>query len=315
MKELIPAIARESLKAELTKDKFVRKTNFNNNELYIVTHHDSPLLMQEIGRLREISFRAVGGGTGKEADIDKYDTAENPYKQLIVWDPEDEEILGGYRFLFGENIPRDENGKVSIASTGLFEISHKFETEYLPYTIELGRSFVQPKYQARSAGRKGLFALDNLWDGLGALHVLFPGSKYYFGKVTMYPDFDRVARDLILYFYNYHFQDSENLVYPKDGLKLSYETDTSEFSTFFSGDYKQDYKILSRKVRDLGQNIPPLVNTYMNLSPNMKMFGTALNSSFGNVEETGILITIADIYDSKKERHIESYIEELKQRK
>ena len=306
-KEIIPAVSKELLEKELNEDRFLRKTNNGNNEIYVITHHDSPNVMLEIGRLREISFREAGGGTGKNADIDDYDTAEYPYKQLIVWEPEKKEIVGGYRFLdCTVKIPHDENGKIKLATRGLFEFSEKFINEYLPYTLELGRSFIQPDYQASKVGRKALFSLDNLWDGLGALVVLNPKIKYLFGKITMYTNYDVFARDMILYFLKKHFPDKEKLVFANEPLQL--EIDEDKLAEIFSGnDYKEEFKILNRMVRDRNEIIPPLFNSYMNLSPTMKVFGTAINHHFGSVEETGIMITIDDIYETKKHRHIASF--------
>ena len=309
-KDIIAPIEKALLEKELTKERFVRNANNGNNEIYIVNHHNSPNVMLEIGRLREITFREAGGGTGKSADIDDYDTAKFPYQQLIVWDPKQKEIIGGYRFLnLSEQIPRDENNKVKLATTGLFEFSEKFINEYLPYSIELGRSFIQPKYQASRVGRKALFSLDNLWDGLGALIVLYPKIKYLFGKITMYVSYNSYARDMILYFLKKYFKDQEKLLYPRSPLET--KTKEEEFRKIFNGkDYKEDFKILNRKVRDKGEIIPPLFNSYMNLSPSMKVFGTAINPNFGGVEETGILITIKDIYETKKDRHISSFEQE-----
>ena len=311
MKDVINPIDREILKKELTKERLLRPTNYSDNEIYVITHHDSPNLMLEIGRLRELTFRAAGGGTDKEVDIDSYDTSdESPYNQLIVWDPEKEEILGGYRFMFGDKAVQDASGKYLMGTTGLFEFSEEFEQNYLPYSIELGRSFVQPLYQSRAAGRKGMFALDNLWDGLGALMVDNPRMKYFLGKVTMYMDFNRNARDLILYFMEKQFPDTNKLVYPKDPIFI--EGDKEKLASIINGaTYKEDHKILSRVVRDEGELIPPLINAYLNLTPSMLSFGTSMNSHFGEVEETGILITIDDIYDDKKERHVNTYIEYL----
>ncbi len=304
MRDIIPAVSKELLKKELTEDKFVRNTNYGDNELYILSHHDSPNLMMEIGRLREIAFRIAGGGTGKEADIDSYDTASNPYKQLIVWDKEQEEIIGGYRFINLNNPPVDKNGDYKLATKGLFEFSDEFMKEYMPYTIELGRSFIQPDFQARKASRKTLFALDNLWDGLGALVVSNPEVKYFFGKVTMYTHFNKYARDLILYFLNNQFYNQNRLVYPVTPLK--YYTDEKVLKNIFTeNNYKDNYKILSREVRNNEETIPPLINSYMNLSPTMKCFGSAINNHFGNVEETGIMVTIEDVYESKKRRHLD----------
>ncbi len=305
--EIIQPIDKDLLVKELNKQRFVRKTNKGDNEIYVVNHHNSPNVMLEIGRLREITFREAGGGTGKSADIDDYDTAEFPYEQLIVWEPRKQEIIGGYRFLnCARHIPYDEKGNIKLATTGLFELSDRFIKEYLPFTIELGRSFIQPEYQAIKAGRKALYSLDNLWDGLGALVVQNPEIKYFFGKITMYVSYDTYARDLILFFLKKHFYDQDRLVYPREPLQT--KVLEKDLARVLSGnDYKEDFKILNRKVRDRGEIIPPLFNSYMNLSPSMKVFGTAINHKFGGVEETGILISIDDIYETKKHRHIMSF--------
>ena len=307
MKDIIAPVSKERLVAELTPDKLMRKTNKGDNEIYIITHQDSPNVMREIGRVREITFRDAGGGMGEEVDIDEYDVCSDPYKQLIVWDPQALEIIGGYRYILCNNLPVDENGLVHLATTQLFKFSDKFIKDYLPYTLELGRSFVQPHYQSSKAGAKALFALDNLWDGLGALIVDHPGIKYFFGKVTMYTHFHTKARNLILYFFMKYFNDTENLVTPYHPLDLGINMEEME-KVFDGGSYKEDYKILSQKVREFGENIPPLINSYMNLSPSMKTFGTVINDHFGNVEETAIILTISDIYEAKKDRHIETYI-------
>ena len=307
--EIIAPVPLELIKAELTPEKKLRMTNKSNNEIYIFTYHDSPNLMREIGRLREITFRMAGGGTGKELDWDEYDTCENCYKQLIVWNPESEEIIGGYRYLMGDEWTYDENGQPELATSHLFKFSEKFIKEYAPYTIELGRSFVTPEYQSSKMGAKSLFALDNLWDGLGALTVINPKMKYYFGKMTMYPSYIRFGRDLILYFLKKHFDDKEGLIYPMKPLEL--ETPEEELAQVFCGrDFKEDYRILNGGIRALGFNIPPLVNAYMNLSPTMKLFGTAINYGFGDVEETGILIAVDEILASKRVRHIESFVKQ-----
>ncbi len=307
MKDIVAPMPKEAIIAELTPEKLLRKTNKGANEIYVITHHDSPNVMHEIGRLREITFRDAGGGTGKEIDIDQYDTNDNPYKQLIVWDPDAKEILGGYRYIMCPNLPVDEHGDISLATSRLFHFSEEFKKNYLPYTLELGRSFVQPTYQSSKAGAKALFALDNLWDGLGALIVDHPEMKYFFGKVTMYSHFHSGARNMIQYFFLKYFRDNEGLVTPKIPMELNMDMEALE-KVFNGGSYKEDYKILTHQVREHGENIPPLINAYMNLSPSMKTFGTVLNDRFGDVEETGIILTIKDIYEAKKDRHIETYI-------
>lgn len=305
---IIQPIDKEVLKSELTPDKRLRMTNKSNNEIYVITAHNAPNVMQEIGRLREIAFREAGGGTGKEVDIDEFDTCERCYKQLIVWNPEAEEIIGGYRYLLGTDWEYDDKGQPILATSHMFHFSEKFIKDYAPQTVELGRSFVSLPYQSSRMGAKSLFALDNLWDGLGALTVIRPNIRYYFGKMTMYPSYIRKGRDMILYFLKKHFDDKEHLIIPMKPLQL--ESDVREFEALFSGkNFKNDYRILNREIRKLGYNIPPLVNAYMSLSPTMKLFGTAINYGFGDVEETGILIAVDEILEEKRQRHIDSFVQ------
>lgn len=307
--EIIQPIDKELLKSELTPERQLRMTNKSNNEIYVITAHNSPNVMKEIGRLREIAFREAGGGTGKSMDIDEFDTMDNCYKQLIVWNPEAEEIIGGYRYQLGTDVELDENGQPILATGHMFHFSDKFMKDYMPQTIELGRSFVSLEYQSSKMGAKSLFALDNLWDGLGALTVVMPNVKYFFGKMTMYPSYVRKGRDMILYFLKKHFNDPDNLIIPMKPLKI--ETDEKELEQLFCEEsFKDDYRILNREVRKMGYNIPPLVNAYMGLSPTMKMFGTAINYGFGDVEETGILIAVDEILEEKRIRHIDSFIKE-----
>ncbi|MBE6232202.1 MAG: GNAT family N-acetyltransferase [Bacteroidales bacterium] len=309
MEPIISPISVEILKAELTPQKKLRDTNKSGNEIYVITHHDSPNTMKEIGRLREEAFRDSGGGSGLSMDIDEFDTMETPYQQLIVWDPDAEKIIGGYRFILGSDIRIDTNGQPLLATSHMFHFSERFMTEYLPYTIELGRSFIAPEYQSRQAGAKALFALDNLWDGLGALAIIKPNMKYFFGKMTMYPEYNRQARDLIQHFLFKHFEDKDNLVTPMEPLKIETPKDYLD-SILTEKEFKDDYKLLNAEVRRLGENIPPLVNSYMSLSPTMKTFGGGINHEFSEAEETCILIAFDEIHEAKKARHIDSFIEE-----
>lgn len=310
MKDEVPIIAPvdvELLKSELTEERFLRYANNGDNLVYLVNHHNAPNVVREIGRLRELTFRAAGGGTGLALDLDENDTCENCYDQLFTWNPEDEEIVAGYRLIHCKNAVNTGEA-VHLSTQHLFDFSEDFIRDYLPYTIELGRSFVQPKYQPSIDNRKGIFSLDNLWDGLGAVVLLNPDVKFLFGKVTMYPHFNAEARDLLLVFMNHYFPDRESLVRPKPHLHLGYKTDIASRPNPFEGlNYKDGYKLLNMQVRALGENIPPLINTYMNLSPTMMTFGTAINDEFGEVEETGIMIRLDDIYESKKHRHMDTF--------
>jgi len=306
MEEIVPAVPKEIIEAELTRERFVRKTNKGGNLIYDFDAHESPVLMQEVGRLREISFRMAGGGTGKSIDIDEYDTNPTPYRQLIVWDPDEKEILGGYRYIMGDKVVEDPQQTHCLATSHMFQFSEKFVQEFLPQTIELGRSFVQPQYQSSKAGAKSLYALDNLWDGLGGLVIKNPNMKYFFGKVTMYTHYNQTARDYILGFMRKYFRDQDNLVQPFKPVQLGISQAELD-ETFFNDSFGEDYKILNKKVRELNENIPPLINAYMNLSPSMRTFGTAINDEFGDVEETGIIIRIQDLYKAKVERHFDSF--------
>ncbi|MDE7153489.1 MAG: GNAT family N-acetyltransferase [Muribaculaceae bacterium] len=302
---IIQPIDTEKIEAELTRERFLRTTNRGGNEIYVVDAFNAPNVMREVGRLRELTFRAAGGGTGKSCDIDHFDTMDLPCSQMIVWNPDEKMILGGYRFILGKDVVL-RDGVPDIATAHMFDFSDEFIRDYLPYTIELGRSFVRVEYQSSKAGARAIFALDNLWDGLGALTVEHPEIKYLFGKMTMYPGYDPGARDMLLYFLNHYFPDRDRLVTPKEPLKTSARSEEME-RIFCGTDYKQDYKTLNLAIRQTGFNIPPLVNAYMSLSPTMKLFGTGINHEFGEVEETGILISISDIFEEKKQRHIASY--------
>lgn len=307
MDKIIEAVDVAALEAELTPDKRLRMSNKGGNEIYVLDGRECPNVMREIGRLREIAFRDGGGGTGKSCDIDEFDLMDPPCRQLIVWDPRDKEILGGYRFILGEDVRRDDKGRLRIATSHMFGFSDKFVDVYLPNMIELGRSFVRLEYQSSKAGAKALYALDNLWDGLGALTVVYPQIKYLFGKVTMYPGYGEECRDMLLYFLNKHFPDHEKLVWPIEPLEQNGDNDA--FSGVLTGKtFKEDLRILHRKLKERDATIPPLINAYMNLSPTMRMFGTAINREFGDVEESGIFITLAEVFEDKKRRHIGTYL-------
>lgn len=307
METIIPPVDRALIEKELNEDRFIRDTNNANNKIFVITHQDSPNTMREIGRLREMTFRDAGGGTGKALDLDQYDTDDQPFKQLIVWDPDEKEIIGGYRFMHGKDIKVNKDGSLYTPTGKLFNISEKFIKEYLPVTVELGRSFVQTFYQPTVDLRRGMYSLDNIWDGLGAIVIDNPDLKYMFGKVTLYPHYDALAKDLLYYFIEKYFPDKDNLMTPKKPVPV--HTPEKVMNSIFTGcNYDEDYKILVHKIRSLKEGVPPLFNAYMNLSATMRSFGASVNEGFGGVEEMGIIVTIADIYDYKKDRHISTYI-------
>ena len=305
MKKIIDPVPANQLLEELTLERFIRMTNNGKNEIYVVNAFNAPNVMREIGRLREISFRDSGGGTGLDCDLDAFDiNPDNYFEQLIVWNPNDKAIVGGYRYLLCDKLKPTDEGRIDTPTGELFQYSEKFINDYLPYTIELGRSFVQPEYQPSKALSKGMYSLDNLWDGLGYLCKTIPQAKYFFGKVTMYPQLERESRDMILYFMQTNFPDPDGLLKPWPELELPIVMSEEKLKDIFTGsNYTENYRILVKKVREHGAAVPPLVNAYMNLSSTMRSFGTALNPHFGNVEETGILINLADITPEKFERY------------
>lgn len=310
---IIPPVDRSLIKAELNADRYIRKTNKIGNLIYIINHHNSPNVMREIGRLREVSFALAGGGTGLPLDLDDHDTADLCYEQLVVYSPEDEEIMGGYRFfdcakLFDKQKNLIEGGTGNLSTSHYFNFSDKFVREYLPYSIELGRSWINPLFQPSINPRKGLFALDNLWDGLGGIVLTHPHMKYFFGKVTMYTNYNEQAKRAVLGFMKTYFPDKEKLVTPIHPIYTSVES--HEIVALTNGmDFKEGFKQLQKYCRERDENVPPLISNYMQLSPTMKSFGTAQNPDFGGVEETGILITLADVYPEKSERHLKPVVE------
>jgi len=312
MKSIIAPVDRGLIKKELSADKFLRPTNKAHNEIYIVDAHNAPNVMIEIGRLRELSFRSGGGGTGEEIDTDEYDYLEKPYKQLIVWDPHSEEIVGGYRYLSGNDVEIDEDGQPRFVMSHLFTFSQKFVTDYLPYTIELGRAFVQPDYQSSKMGTKSLFALDNLWDGLGALIHSIKNARYFIGKVTIYKDYPTTARELIHEYMFKHFPDKDELIRPKKPLEISKSSKKIAANLFADNSISGDYKALQKSIRNEGETIPPLINAYIGLTDTMRMFGVIQDHDFGSVYESGIMVTMADLLETKRKRYIEPYIEYLK---
>lgn len=309
MKAIIDPVPVELIKAELTKSKKLEDTNKGHNELYIVTWHDSPNVVTEIGRLRELTFREAGGSTGNSIDLDEYDKMEKPYKQLIVWDPDNEAIVGGYRFFYGSDATFDEKGQPVMASAHQFRFSQKFIDEYLPHVLELGRNFVAPAYQSSRNGAKSIFAMDNLWDGLVAIIMKNPNLLYYFGKITVYPSYDHITRNLIYHFLWKHFGDKNELVRPWDDQTLLPDSDPDLMNLVLNqDDLAEDYKLLKMAARMRGVNVPPNVTAYISITSQMLMFGTAVNRLMHNIEDTGVLIPFDAIYHEKKRRHIGAYI-------
>jgi hypothetical protein len=305
MQPIIPPVDINLIMTEL-EGHLLRPSNKADNLIYDITAHECPNVMREIARLREISYRDGGGATGKEMDIDDMDTMPKPYHQLIVWDPQNKQIIGGYRYLLGEEAEIID-GQPYITSAHLFHYSERFIRDYLPYTIEFGRAFVQPAYQTREAGVKALFALDNIWDGIGVLVHKYPQLKWMLGKVTIYPNYNPIARELIYTYLDRYHRGEQGLIAPYKPLPVQPLTN----SPFEGTDPQENYHILQHAVREHGTVIPPMFSAYLNLTNNLLFFGNAVNDELANVYETGIMVDIDTVYPEKKERYIAPYVKWL----
>lgn len=308
MQQIIPPVETALLEHEL-EGHLLRPSHKADNLIFDITAHECPNVMREIARLREISYRDGGGATGKEMDIDEMDTMAKPYHQLIVWDPEHRQIIGGYRYLFGKDA-EIRNGQPFITSAHLFHYSERFIRDYLPYTIEFGRAFVQPLYQTRDMGVKALFALDNIWDGIGAIMHNNPELRWMIGKVTIYPDYNATARELIYAYLNRFHKGEKGLIEPyKEEPLLPVET------PFDEQNLEHNYHLLQHAVRAQGTVIPPMFTAYLNLTNDLQFFGNAINDELANVYETGIMVDLNTVYPEKKERYITPYIQWLESQK
>ncbi|MDR1758520.1 MAG: GNAT family N-acetyltransferase [Bacteroidales bacterium] len=305
LETIISPVDKALIKAELTTERLLRETNVGGHSIYSVTAHEAPNTMREIGRLREYTFRAAGAGTGKACDIDEYDLCDHPFRQLIVWNNETEEIISAYRYILGKEAALDKNGYPFTSNSEIFYHSPEFVKGQWQESIELGRSFVQPKYQATNNLRTGMYALDNVWDGLGALIVKYPEIKYFIGKMTIYDSYNREARNLILAYLEKHHKATDGLLCPfQSSLIIDGYKDAVAFFHDPNASCKEDFKLLTKRIRELKVTLPPLVKTYISLSPSLRYYGPSRNPGFGPVDDTCIIVTIPDIYEHKIERHV-----------
>ncbi len=310
MEPIIDPIPVELLRQELNEKTFLRKTNKAGNEVYVVNCCNAPNVLREVGRLREITFRAVGSGSGTACDIDHFDIEDKACYQLIVWNPDAEEIIGGYRFTRLKDASFREDGQPYINSAKLFKFTQEFVDRYFPYSLEMARAWVQPKYQTREMGLKSLFALDNIWDGIGGLIAQDPSIKYLMGKVSMFATSPRPSLEAMIYFLEKFCGDKENLVQGINPEVVSEER-KAELDQLFCGDTLADnYKILNNYVTGLGDKIPPLIHLYLNLSSSMTTFGTVMDPNFGEEFDTEMIICVDDIYFEKYQRYIQTAIDQ-----
>ncbi len=311
MEAIIDPIPVELLKQELNETTFLRRTNKAGNEVYVVNYENAPNVLREVGRLREITFRSVGSGSGTACDIDHFDVEDKACYQLIVWNPDADEIIGGYRFTYLKDASFREDGQPYINSAKLFRFTQEFVDRYFPYSLEMARAWVQPKYQAREMGVKSLFALDNIWDGIGGLIARDPSIKYLMGKVSMFATSPRPSLEAMIYFLEKFCGDRENLI---EGINPEVVSDErkAELDGLFCGETLMDnYKILNNYVSGLGDKIPPLIHLYLNLSSSMKTYGTVMDPEFGDEYDNEMIISVADIHFAKYQRYIQSALDQM----
>ena len=286
-------VSRIDLLNELKKSKLIGQTS-DGKKIYLYDYVEDSIVLKELGRLRELSFRKVGEGVNKKRDTDKYDIY---YQHIILWDENDLEIVGSYRignsdFIF-KNI-----GVKGFYSNNLFKYNEEF-TPYLKSSIELGRSFVQPKYW-------GTRALDYLWFGIGAYLKSNPNIKYMFGPVSMSATFPTVAKDMMIFYYSHYFKEEVNLVEGK--TPYQYSNNISEIKELFDlEDKKKDFKFLKSALSNIGVTVPTLYKQYSEITEDggIKFLSFNIDKNFGDCIDGFILVEVDKIKDSAKKRYID----------
>jgi putative hemolysin len=286
-------VSRIDLLNELKKSNLIGQTN-DGKKIYLYDYTEDSIVLKELGRLRELSFRKVGEGVNKKRDTDKYDIY---YQHIILWDENDLEIVGSYRIGNSDFIFKNIGVKGFYSNT-LF----KYNEEFMPYlkdSIELGRSFVQPKYW-------GTRALDYLWFGIGAYLRTNPNIKYMFGPVSISASFPRVAKDMMIFYYSHYFGEEENLVEPK--VPYSYSSNILEIKELFDlNDKKKDFKFLKSSLANIGVSIPTLYKQYSDIAEDkgVKFLGFNVDNDFADCIDGFILVEVEKIKDSARQRYIE----------
>ena len=286
-------VSRIDLLNELKKSKLIGQTS-DGKKIYLYDYVEDSIVLKELGRLRELSFRKVGEGVNKKRDTDKYDIY---YQHIILWDENDLEIVGSYRignsdFIF-KNI-----GVKGFYSNNLFKYNEEF-TPYLKSSIELGRSFVQPKYW-------GTRALDYLWFGIGAYLKSNPNIKYMFGPVSMSASFPTVAKDMMIFYYSHYFKEEVNLVEGK--TPYQYSNNISEIKELFDlEDKKKGFKFLKSALSNIGVTVPTLYKQYSEITEDggIKFLSFNIDKNFGDCIDGFILVEVDKIKDSAKKRYID----------
>ena len=281
------------MRRELREGSLMGRTN-DGKDIFLFEGRTNSAVMRELGRLREHAFRAVGEGTGKHRDLDSFDAY---YKHVVLWDESDLQIVGAYRI--GEaGAIMAERGPEGLYSHGLFAFEEGFH-DVLPQAIELGRSFVQPRYQ-------GLRALEYLWYGIGAYLSTRPSIRYLFGPVSVSADYPEKARKLLVYFYSRYFNAAQPMATPRTPFVLS-EADQAELASVIPGDdYPRDFRALKQRLGELGVSVPILYKQYTDMYEpgGARFLGFNVDPAFANCVDGLVLADLEMLKASKRERYL-----------
>ena len=278
---------------ELKNSQLIGQTN-DGKKIYLYDYTDDSVVLKELGRLREISFRKVGEGINKKRDTDKFDIY---YQHIILWDDNNLEIVGAYRIGNSDFINRNIGVK-GFYSNKLFNY-HEDMTPYLKNSIELGRSFVQPKYW-------GTRALDYLWYGIGAYLKKNPNIKYMFGPVSMSASFPKVAKDLMVYYYSHYFNHKDYLVSSK--MPYHYSNNINDIKEIFNlDDRKKDFKLLKSTLSNMNCAVPTLYKQYADIADEggVKFLDFNVDPEFADCVDGFILVEVDKIKESARKRYID----------
>jgi hypothetical protein len=250
--------------------------------------HRSPIL-REIGRLRELAFRAVGEGTNKRRDIDRHDKF---YYHLILWDNTDKEIVGAYRFGDAKKLAMPHKGR--LYSTTLFNY-HPTMQPYLEEGLELGRSFVQPKYWGKRS-------LDYLWFGIGAFLKKYPRYRYLFGPVSLSNELPSEAKDLITCFYTLYFGNKPGLA----TALVPYQATSNTQGIFVGNNYKEDFALLKKHLNGMGANVPTLYKQYTETfnENGVHFLSFSVDPDFNHCIDGLVLADLTQLKDKKRLRYM-----------
>lgn len=289
--------SRRELQTALQQCELLGETQ-DNKLIYLYHHHDSNPIMREIGRLREIAFRAVGEGTGKRRDIDKYDSY---YQHLVLWDKQQFEIVGAYRFASGDQVLA-QYGENALYSQSLFQ----YDDSFMPYVkqgLELGRSFVQPKYWGKRS-------LDYLWFGVGAFLAKHPEYRYLFGPVSISNQLPGSAREMLVHFYSREFAPMQTMAVSMSPFGLSQQQKAQLDNLYSNDDYPNNFKQLKQMLASMGAAVPTLYKQYGELcrADGVKFLAFGIDADFGDCIDGLVLVDTHKLKGKKYQRYIGAHL-------